>query len=204
QFRARKTVDEAIAVDDGQPDTAVRLGVADDGLWLSAAEDDLSLLEHLPPHHDHPAVALTEVLLRAIGHGALADPGHEVLVHDVGGDPPAGEGIHNRTDPIGNALLLERLHLVRHPIEEPAHARRAPVIDRHTPFEMAAREQAVRPQTGAPNRPELVRLRLPLEDAAVDEAVLELVEANLEVRGGFWPVDAAKDSRPVAVQPLEV
>ena len=106
--------------------------------------------------------------------------------------------------PVRNALLPVRLHLVGHAIEEPAHAQHVRVVDRHAPLEVAAGEQAVRPETAAPDRPQLVLLGLALEDAPVGEAVLELVEPHLQVRGRALALGAAERARPVRVQPLEV
>ncbi len=144
------------------------------------------------------------MLLRPVGDSPLADPGHEVLVHDVAGDPAPVCSIADRAVPVGDLVLRERLHLVRHAVEEPADAQRVLVVDGHAPFEVAAGEQAVRPEAGPPDRPQLVVLGLAFQDAAVDEAVLELVEADLEVGRRLRPVVAPQGPRPVAVQPLEV
>ncbi len=164
EIAAREPVDEAVAVDDGQPDAPVQLGVADDGLRLAAPLDRLGLLEQSAAHHDDAAIALAEVLAGAIGDGALADPGDEVLVHDVARHPAPGERILDRAVPAGDGSLLEGLHLVR-----------------HAPLEVASGEEAVRPETGPPHGPQLARLRLALEDPAIDEAELELVEGDLEM-----------------------
>src|SRR5262245_8136027 len=45
------SVDEALTADDGQPDTPVQSGVANDGLGLAARRHHLGLLEELAPHH---------------------------------------------------------------------------------------------------------------------------------------------------------
>ena len=60
--------------------------IAHDGLGLAAPRDDRRLLEHALAKQDDAAIALAQMLLRAIGDGPLPDPGHEVLVHDVAGD----------------------------------------------------------------------------------------------------------------------
>src|SRR5438445_2706479 len=59
-----------------------------------------------------------------IGDSALADPRHEVLVHDMRIDPAPGLLVANRSVPVRDALLAERLHLLGHPVEEPADAER--------------------------------------------------------------------------------
>src|SRR5207344_2690478 len=71
-------------------------------------------------------------------------------------------------------------------------------------FEVAAGEQTVRPQAGAPDGPQLVRLRLPFQNTAVDEPVLKLVEADLQMGRRLQPLVTLQDTCPVAVQPLEV
>src|SRR5438105_15751323 len=88
-----------------------------------------------------------------------------------------------RAHPVRNAVLLVRLHLVGHTVEEPADAQHVAVVDGHAPLEVAAGEEAVRPEAAAPDGPELVLLGLALQDAAIDETVLELLEAHLQVRG---------------------
>src|SRR5262249_18150939 len=165
---------------------------------------DLDLLEHLPAHHDDSVVALAEVLLGSIGDRALSDPRDEVLVHHVARDEPAGHRIFDRRVPVGDAVLPERLHLVRHAVEKPPDAERAGVVDGDAPLEVRSGEETVRPQTGAPHGPQLVRLRVAFHHAPVDEAVLELLEAELEVRRSLRPVPPAKHAGPVPVQPLEV
>src|SRR5262249_43008473 len=72
------------------------------------------------------------------------------------------------------------------------------------PFEVAAGEETVRPQASAPDGPKLVRLRLTFQNTAVDEPVLKLVEADLQMGRRLRPLVTLQDTRPVAVQPLEV
>src|SRR2546427_7001324 len=179
----RRSLQEELAPDDRQPDAAVLLRIADHAHGLFALRDPLGVLQDALAHQDDAAVALAQVLLGPVGHGALADPGDEVLVHDVRGDPAIGERILDRAVPVGDLVLLVRLHLVRHAIEEPADAQHVAVVDRHAPLEVAAGEEAVRPEAAAPDGPELVLLGLALQDAAIDETVLELLEAHLQVRG---------------------
>src|SRR5262249_33501458 len=105
---------------------------------------------------------------------------------------------------VGNAVLLVGLHLVRHAIEEPSHTQHVGVVDRHTPLEVAPGEETVRPEAASPHGPELVLFGLALEDAPVREAVLELLEADLQMRWRPTSVGTAEGARPVRVQPLEV
>ena len=108
---------------DGRQGQALILrGVADHRFGVAAARGDAGLLEHAAAQQDDAAIALAEVLLRAVGDGALADPGDEVLVHDMGGDPAPRARLGNGAVPVGDAVLCERLHLVGHPVEEPADA----------------------------------------------------------------------------------
>src|SRR6185369_16346930 len=92
----------------------------------------------------------------------------------------------------------------RHAIEEPADAQHVSVVDRHAPLEVPAGEETVRPEAAAADGPELVLLGLALEDAPVGEAVLELLEAHLQVRRRAVAVGTAERARPVRVEPLEV
>src|SRR5262245_42800381 len=196
--RARIAADEELPADDRQPDAAVRLGVADDALGLAATGHELGLLEHLAPHHDDAAIALAEMLLGAVGDRPLADPGDKVLIHDVRGDPAPG-AVPDRAVPVRDAFLRERLLLVRHAVEEPADTQHVLVVLGHSPLEVAAGEETVRPQTGSPDGPQLVGLRLTLQDAPVHEAILELVESDLEMRRRLRPIRPAQNSRPVRV-----
>src|ERR687892_989948 len=99
----------APALADGwQRQPVVLRRIADDGLGITAAGDDVGLLQHTPAQQDDAPITLAEVLLRAVGNGALADPGHEVLVHDVAGDPASRGGLADRPVPVGDLRLLER------------------------------------------------------------------------------------------------
>src|SRR5262249_62340685 len=82
--------------------------------------------------------------------------------------------------------------------------RRALPVYGPPPFEVAAGEETVWPQAGASNGPQLVRLRLTFQNTAVDEPVLKLVEADLQMGRRLQPLVTLQDTRPVAVQPLEV
>src|SRR5207249_589691 len=74
----------------------------------------------------------------------------------------------------------------------------------YAPFEMAAGEQAVRPQAHAADAPQLAVLRLALQDALVLEPEIELVEGDLQVSRRFGPVRVPQPLRPVRMQPLEM
>src|SRR5262245_41116638 len=179
-LHARRAIDEVLAPDDRQAHAAVLLGIADQRLRRATPGHALRLLQEAPAHEDHAAVAVAEMLERAVGGGSLPDPRHEVLVHDVAGDPAAGHRVLDRRGPVRDPLLHVRLLFVRHAVEEPADAERVAIVDGHAPLEVPAGEQAVRPEAAAADRPQLVLLGLALEDPAIGEAVLELLEADLE------------------------
>src|ERR1043166_1463915 len=203
-LRSGVAADEVFPADDRQPPAGVLRRIADHRFGLSAAGHEFGLLQHPLAHHDDPAVALAQVLLGPVRNGTLAHPGHEVLVHYVRGDPAPRLRLVDRAVPVGDALLSERLHLVWHPVEEPSDAQHVLVVDGHPPFEVAAGEETVRPQAGASDGPQLVRLRLTFENTAVDEPVLELVETDLQMGRRLRPLVTLQHARPVAVQPLEV
>src|SRR5262249_60184623 len=108
----RGTVHEEVAADDRQAHDAVLLRIADHGLGLLAAHHALGVVEDAPAHHDDAAGALAQVLLRAVGDRALADPGAGVLIHDVRSDPAVGERVLNGARPVRDALLPIRLGLL--------------------------------------------------------------------------------------------
>ena len=83
-------------------------------------------------------------LMRQYGRGLLGLLVLVMVVHDVFGDrrvPGRNAGLH-----VGFAILW-------HAREEPADTERGGVIDRHTPFEVIAGEQCIRPQADAADRP---------------------------------------------------
>src|SRR6185437_8452061 len=102
----------------------------------------------------------------------------------------------------GDDLLLER-HVAGQCVDEPAHAQRVLVVNRHPPLEVAD-VQAVRPQADPSGGPQFVLLGRVLADAPVDEPVVEFVEAEPAVGGRAGPVFAAQHLGPVVMQPLEV
>src|SRR4029077_5637718 len=99
--------------DVGKLDSLVRPGVADQALRVLARGEGGQILEELFAQERNPAVARAEVLFRAVGDRSLADPGDDVLVDDVAGDP-APSPILDRRSPRGDALLLVGLGLLRH------------------------------------------------------------------------------------------
>ena len=117
----------------------------------------------------------------AVGDLALPDPGHEILVHHMAGDPAPGFRIGDRPLPGRDAVLHIRLALLRHAAEMPHDAERVLVIDRHAELDMVAGEQPVRPQADAADRPQPVLLGGVGADAFVLEAVVEFVEIDLDV-----------------------
>src|ERR1700722_17291407 len=152
-FLARQAVDELVAPDDGERDAAIDLRVAHDRLWLTAGSDRLEVLKEALPHHDDAAVAPPEMLAPPIGDRPLPDPADKILVHDVACDPAARRRIGDRCVPAGNAVLHERLAILRHACEEPADAERRSIVDRHAPFEVIAGEQRIRPEADTSDRP---------------------------------------------------
>src|SRR6266508_2487227 len=195
-FSGRVTLEEAVTADDRQAHTDVFLGIADHRPGLTAAGHELGLLQDRLAHHDDAAVALAQVLLSPVGDRALSDPRDEVLIHDVRRDPAPGPWVLDRAVPVRDPVLREGFHLVRYPIEEPTNAQHVLVVDGHAPLEVTAGKETVRPETRAADGPELVALRLAFEDAPVGEAVLELVEADLQVRRWLVPVEAVQGARP--------
>ncbi len=89
-------------------------------------------------------------------------------------------------------------------IGEPGHAERILVIDRHAPFEMAAKIKAHRPQEYAAHSPQCRTFRLALAHALVDEAVIELVEIELQMLRRIGLTLAAQAHAPVVVHPFEM
>src|SRR5262245_23800724 len=85
--RSGVTADEVLPADDREPHAGVLRWIAAHRLGPAAPGHELGLLQHPLAHCDHAAVALAQVLLGAVGEGALTHPGDEVLVHYVRGDP---------------------------------------------------------------------------------------------------------------------
>src|SRR5689334_260781 len=165
--------------DAGQGDVHVLRGIAEHRLRLPAPRHDRGLLEHPLAEQDDPPVALTQVLLRSVGDRPLADPGDEVPVHDVRGDPAPGRRVGDGTVPVRNTPLLERRG-ARQRIVEPGDVERVLVVDGDAPLELPG-VQTVRPEADAPDRPQLVRFGRILAHASVHEPPVELREPDLEV-----------------------
>src|SRR5213076_539953 len=106
----------------------------------------------------------------AVGDGALPDPGDDILIDDVAGDP-AAVFAPKRAFPRRHAVLHVRLAALRHANEEPRHRQRVLVVHRHPPFEVAAEIEAVRPQRDAADGPILILFALALAHALVGETV---------------------------------
>src|SRR5207247_9377793 len=87
-FHPGGAVHEEIAADDRQPHAAVLRRITHHALGLAAAHPDRGILETALAHQDGSAIALAEVLLRAVGDRALSDPGDDVLPPPVPGEPP--------------------------------------------------------------------------------------------------------------------
>src|SRR5205823_5795725 len=145
-------------------------------LWVAAILDQLDVGKEAPPQLDDALVARAQVLVPAVAHRALADPGDEVLVHYVRADPAAGLLVLDRRPPIGDGILFERFR-ARNSVHEPADAERVEVVDRHAPLEVIARQKAIGPQSNLALRP-LPRIG---SDAAVDVAVIEFIETDAQV-----------------------
>src|SRR6478735_1778701 len=95
------------------------------------------------------------MLLGTVGDLALPDPGDDVLVDDVAGDPAAVLAL-DWAFPGRHAVLHIGLAALRHADEEPRHRQRVLVVDRHAPFEVAAEIESVRPQRNAADGPVFV------------------------------------------------
>ncbi len=143
------------------------------------------------------------MFLRAVGDGALSHPGDEVLVHHMAGDP-APVGFADGTGPGGDGVLLERLHLVWHAREGPGDRQDGLVVDRGAPFEVVAEEEAGGPQRHPADAPEVALLVGVLADALVNQAVVELLEIDLQVPWAIGAGLACETDAPVGVHPFEV
>src|SRR6266581_400997 len=104
-LRQRHALGVELPADIGQLDAPVEPGVADQAFGVLAVGDRIQVAEQLLAQHGDPAVARAEVLLRSIGDAPLADPGDDILVDDVAGDPAPGP-IPDRRRPRRDAVLL--------------------------------------------------------------------------------------------------
>jgi len=193
----------------GQVDPLV--GLADGAQRVLAVLDlDHLGLEH-PAQHRDAYVGATEVFDGAIGDRTLGDPGHDVLALDVIGAVPPVLG-EDRDLVVGHERLLRegdpvrRVHRVEH---EPGRGPVARDPDLHLLDVRAADPHVVREHQGMADRPVVVLFRGTLDHAALDDAPLERVEADLhmllgERRGCLEPVLLAHELEVAAVQELHV
>src|SRR5262249_39471367 len=180
----RDPLDALLFLEEGQLDALRHVRVADDRLRIAALGDGVEIVEQaLADHHD-AEVAGADVLLAAVGDRALADPGDDVLVDHVAGDP-AAVLVLDRAYPGGNGVLYVGLASLRHAHEEPRHAERVLVVDRHAPLEMIAEVEAVGPERDAAHGPIRIALVGVLAHPLVDEAVVEFLELELEMLAGI-------------------
>src|SRR6185437_5843142 len=134
----------------------VDLRVAHQAFRLLAFFDAVEIGEELPTQHRDALVAGREILMLAVGDGALADPGDEILIHHVRRDPASGARVLDRALPGRDAVLDIRFALLRHAHERPGDAERILVVDRDAPLEILAGIKRVRPQADAADGPERV------------------------------------------------
>src|SRR5437870_1709341 len=106
------------------------------------------------------------------------------------------DGPRRALDLAGGHLRARNAIDVSLAIDEPADAQQVGVVDGHAPLEVRAGEETVRPEAGATHRPQLAVVRLAFEHPAIREAVLELVERDLQMRGRLPAAGAAQDARP--------
>ena len=69
---------------------------------------------------------------------------------------------------------------------------------------MLAEEKAIGPQTHAPDRPCIIGIVAVFFGAAIDEAVFEFVECQLQVGGSLRCITGAQTFAPVFVHPLKM
>src|SRR5258708_6148311 len=107
-------------------------------------------------------------------------------------------------DPRRYRTLHIGLAALRHAHEEPGHAQRVLVVDRHAPFDLAAEIETVRPQRQAADGPIAAVRGLALAHAPIDEAVLELLELEFEMLRRRVLVVAAQAVAHVVAHPLQM
>src|SRR5437588_7119972 len=140
----REAFHALLLLEERQLDAARQIGVADNGLGIAALRNGVEIVEQALADHYNAEIAGAEIFLAAIGDAALTDPCDDVLVDHVARDP-ASVLVLDRAHPGRDLLLHIRLAALGHAHEEPRHAERVLVIDRHAPFEMVAEIKAVRP-----------------------------------------------------------
>ena len=178
--------------------------VADHRLRVLALVDRVDVVEKAAADHHDAAVARAEILLAAVG-----DPPCPTQVTKswfmtwlVIQRPVRGSAIGPCQ--VGIAVLHIGLALVRHAAEMPGDAERVLVVDRHAELDVVAGEERVRPQADAADRPQPVVLAGVGADALVLEAVLELVEIDLDVVRRIGAGLALQPHAPVRMRPFEM
>src|SRR5215831_2164417 len=177
-LRERHALGVEPAADVGELDAHVARWITDQALGVLAASDRVEVAEELPAHERDAAVARAEILPGPVGDRPLADPGDDVLVDDVAGDP-ASARVAYRARPRRDALLLVGLGFLGHADERPGHRQHVFVVDGDAPLEVLSEEKSIRTKAHAPDGPQGVGLVGAFAYALVDEAVLEFIEAEL-------------------------
>src|SRR5665213_3796502 len=85
-----------------QADAFVDPFVADDPFWIPAFAHRLHVLEQAFADHGDTAIASAQMLFTAVGDDALADPGHEILIHGMTRYPVSRAQVFDRTVPVRN------------------------------------------------------------------------------------------------------
>src|SRR5260370_4235408 len=204
QLGAREPLDERRAFRHRQHDRAISRRIADYRRGVLDLGNRLDIVEKATTDHDDAAVARGQIFLRAIGDAALPDPGYEILIHRMTGNPGAGGGVCDRPLTSRDAVLDIGLTLSRHAAEMPHDAERVFVVDGHAELDVIAAEQSVRPQADPADRPQAVMLARIGADALVLKSVLEFAEIDLDVLRRVGARDAAEPDAPVRVGPFEM
>ena len=142
------------------------------------------LVQH-PAQLDHPDVRLAEALAGAVGDRGLRDPRHEVL-HER--DLQVQPAVHvERYLVVGDGLLRGDLGLRGELVAGVDDVEGAVVVDGHAVLELGARRagggaEDVGEHPRVPDPPDVVVLARSLDDAALEDAVCELGEADAPVR----------------------
>ena len=160
----------------------VLYGVTEDvhGRLLTGAHQVDLLQEHLAEEDDTP-VALAELFEVPPGDVALRHPAHIVLVK---GNIEVGElalRVYQRHDAGWHDLLLRCCLPRGRPPGVKRDVERVCVIRRHAELQRAADPEDVGKENGVAEPPLRMAFVLPLDHAALDNAVLEGVEANHRV-----------------------
>src|SRR5262249_35975447 len=111
------SLDTFLLLIEGQLDAARHVRIADDRLRLAPLRHGIEIVEQALADHRDAEIAGAEILLGAVGDAPLPDPGDDVLVDHMAGDP-APVGILDRADPGRHALLNEGLAAFGHAHEE--------------------------------------------------------------------------------------